>query len=275
MQSYNFFFTYTIFHTSFYIFYILLSLNYNNIGCECVPLIIEHDKIMFRFKQFTIHQNKCAMKVGTDGVLLGAWAMGGKRILDIGTGTGLIALMIAQRFPDAIITAIDIDNEACNQAKANVSESPFSERINIIHSSLQEFAETNFTFDAIVSNPPFFEDSLECPDAQRTAARHTSSLSFRDLIRHAAAMLTTDGTLSIIIPTDRFPHVETEAILQGLYLTRRTDVKTVERKAPKRTLLTFSKHRPDNIISETQILMTNNHRSDWYNEITKDFYLTL
>ena len=135
---------------------------------------------MFRFKQFTIHQERCAMKVGTDGVLLGAWAEGGKAILDIGTGTGLIACMMAQRFPDATVQAIEIDEAACQQARENVTASPFLDRIFITNTSLQEFVselpQHQQQYDCIVCNPPYFVNSMKAPDSQRSIARHTDTL---------------------------------------------------------------------------------------------------
>ena len=135
---------------------------------------------MFTFKQFHVEQDRTAMKVGTDGVLLGAWAEGGCTILDIGTGTGLVALMMAQRFEDAQVVGIDIDPDASEQARENVAASPFASRISILHTSLQAFS-TERKFDAIVSNPPYFEHSLKNPDAARAAARHADSLPFADL----------------------------------------------------------------------------------------------
>ena len=120
---------------------------------------------VFKFKQFSVHHDQCAMKVGTDGVLLGAWSRGGKRLLDIGTGTGLIAMMMAQRFSEAEIVAIDIDEAACLQAKENVANSPFATRVRVVHTSLQQFDGEN-CFDCIVSNPPFFVNSLPNPDVK-------------------------------------------------------------------------------------------------------------
>jgi tRNA1Val (adenine37-N6)-methyltransferase len=136
----------------------------------------------FKFKQFEIHQDRCAMKVGTDGVLLGAWAPGGKRILDVGSGTGLISLMMAQRFPEAQVRGIDMDGEACEEAAENVAASPFADRVEIECCRLQDY-HSEESFDAIVSNPPFFLNSLKNPDSKRTMARHTDSLPFRDLFR--------------------------------------------------------------------------------------------
>lgn len=123
-------------------------------------------KNRFDFKQFSICQDQCSMKVGTDGVLLGAWADGGRRILDIGTGTGIIALMMAQRFPDAAIDAIEIDHDACRQAAGNIAATPFADRIRIHECPIQHF-QTTMRYDAIVSNPPYFINSMKNPDKKR------------------------------------------------------------------------------------------------------------
>ena len=120
----------------------------------------------FQFRQFTVYQGRCAMKVGTDGTLLGAWAHGGPTVLDIGTGTGLIALMMAQRFPEASVVGVDIDGEAIGQARENVVRSPFAGQIQLVNADIRCFQPSAFA--AIVSNPPDFVDSLECPDEQRT-----------------------------------------------------------------------------------------------------------
>src|SRR5574344_2567439 len=129
----------------------------------------------FRFKQFSVFQERCAMKVGTDGVLLGAWAKvdAANRILDIGTGTGLVALMLAQR-STAMITAVEIDEEAAIQAEENFCQSPWANRFEVVNSDITSY-ETDALFDVIVSNPPYFVDSLQCPDGQRSLARHLSA----------------------------------------------------------------------------------------------------
>ena len=145
----------------------------------------------FKFKHFEIHQDRCAMKVGTDGVLLGAWALGGKRILDIGSGTGLISLMMAQRYPEAQVVGIDLDAEACAEARENVAASPFADRVNIVDCRLQDY-ESLEKFDAIVSNPPFFLNSLKNPDSKRSMARHADSLPFRELFRGVKLLLSDD-----------------------------------------------------------------------------------
>ena len=142
------------------------------------------------------------MKVGTDGVLLGAWAEGGKRILDIGTGTGLIALMMAQRFPASTIDAIEIDSDAASQAVDNVKLSSFSNIVHVMNGSFQDFASSmpSKQYDSIVSNPPFFNNSLKNPDEARMLARHTDTLSFRDLFHGVEKLLMDDGVFSAIIP---------------------------------------------------------------------------
>ncbi len=230
----------------------------------------------FQFRQFTVHQSRCAMKVGTDGTLLGAWAqLNGKEgdsfVLDIGTGTGLVALMLAQRFPDARFLGIDIDGEACLQAQENVLRSPFSQRITIAHRDVQE---QQGIFDVIVSNPPYFEASLECPDDQRTLARHTASLSFRSLMENAWRLLSDDGSFSLIIPAESRQHLEAEAVLCGFFKTRQCAVKTTPRKLPRRYLLTFRKHPAAQVeLTEGVIETDPGIRSEWYQQLTNDFYL--
>ena len=157
----------------------------------------------FTFKQFDIKHDKCAMKVGTDGVLLGAWAEGGQRILDIGTGTGLIAIMMAQRYGEASVTGVDIDHDAAIQARDNASRTPFASRISIVESPVQNLsADTHGLFDAIVCNPPFFTDSLKNPDQQRAVARHADTLPYRQLFETVAQLLAANGEFSAVIPAD-------------------------------------------------------------------------
>lgn len=229
----------------------------------------------FQFKQFEIHQDRCAMKVGTDGVLLGAWASGGKRVLDVGSGTGLVSLMMAQRFSQANVVGIDIDAEACGQAEENVNASPFAERVKIVNASLQAFsAQQGGIFDAIVSNPPFFTDSLKNPDKQRALARHADSLPFVDLLRGVRLLLTEDGLFSLIIPTDAFPFFDAQASLEHFFLIRRCKVKTVVRKQPKRELLTYSKKLSFELLEEEEILTNSDgSRSEWYQTLTQEFYV--
>ena len=179
------------------------------------------------------------MKVGTDGVLLGAWAKGGPRILDIGTGTGIIALMMAQRYPEAQVTAIDIDEGAVRQAEQNVSQSPFLGRISVLQQAVQEHLGE---YESIVSNPPFFIDSLQAPDEQRNMARHTATLSYAELMKAAYRLLADNGEFSVVIPFDYRRRMEDEAIFVGFFPSRVCGVKTTERKPAKRYLLAFRKH---------------------------------
>ena len=187
--------------------------------------------IMFRFKRFAVEQDLCAMKVGMDGVLLGAWAQGGKRILDIGTGTGLIALMMAQR---------------------------------IQHESVQEH---DGLYDAIVSNPPYFVDSLGAPDAQRHTARHTDTLSYAELMQAAYRLLTDDGELSVIVPFDYKKRMEDEAVFVGFFPHRVLGLRTVEKKPAKRYCLSFVKHPVER---EHHVITLGDEE---YKELTGPFYL--
>lgn len=227
----------------------------------------------FKFKHFEINQDRCAMKVGTDGVLLGAWAPGGKRILDIGSGTGLISLMMAQRFSGAQVLGIDLDEEACDEAGENVKASPFANRVSIKCCRLQDFEDVE-SFDAIVSNPPFFLNSLKNPDSKRAMARHADSLPFRDLFVGVKRLLSDDGVFSAIVPAEVLETFTSEACMLGFYLIGRCGVKTVERKQPKRYLLSFARHRKEGMVDETKTMTdSDGKRSSWYAKITEDFYL--
>lgn len=227
----------------------------------------------FRFRQFEIEQDRCAMKVGTDGVLLGAWAQGGCRILDIGSGTGLISLMMAQRFPEAEVVGIDMDADACGQARENVMASPFRDRVEIVCCRLQDFGGAG-VFDAIVSNPPFFVDSLKNPDSKRTMARHTDSLPFRDLFAGVKRLLSDEGVFSAIVPVEVVEQFVAESCMLGFYLIWKCGVKTVERKQPKRFMLSFAKHRISPYEEYVETMMdSQGNRSEWYRKITEEFYL--
>mgnify|MGYP000414682393 CR=1 FL=1 len=166
----------------------------------------------FRFKQFTVEHTRCAMKVGTDGVLLGAWARGGDTILDIGTGSGLIALFMAQRYPSGKIVAIDVDAGAVVQARINVSNSAFSDRITIIEKPLQEFCAGQF--GSIVCNPPFFVNSLKNRDWQKAMARHADTLTHAELVSGASRLLADDGEFSVVIPAALRTAIDAEAAWQ-------------------------------------------------------------
>lgn len=218
---------------------------------------------LFETEHFKVRQDRCAMKIGTDGILLGSWAEAtdGHDILDIGCGTGIIALMMAERFPHSHVDAIDIDSDAAQQASENFAGSPYASRMKAYESSVQEYRqEVKVTtiselksnegkYGAIVCNPPFFVDSLTCPDDKRTTARHTLSLSFSDLAHAAFRLLAYGGLFSVVIPTDSFADFEAKAIIAGFITKRICHVKTTETKPPKRVLVEFT-NKP---ISETEV----------------------
>lgn len=231
----------------------------------------------FSFKSFHIEQDFCAMKVGTDGVLIGAWGKGGENILDVGTGTGLIALMMAQRFPQSKVTGIDIDENALKDAVQNIKNSKFNDRIRIEPISLQDLCKTQSnTFDAIVCNPPFFINSLKSVSESRTKARHTVSLSYTELMHCTKKLLKEDGTLSVIIPMDNVPVLKTEAIFTGFQLEELVKIFTTPKATrAKRCLLCFRKSN-NNIDCQTQTVIlneTDGERSQWYKELTTNFYI--
>ncbi|MDR2859827.1 MAG: methyltransferase [Mediterranea sp.] len=227
----------------------------------------------FHFKQFTIRQDECAMKVGTDGVLLGAWAPVEcvRRILDVGTGTGLIALMLAQRSP-AFITALEIDKSAACQAGENVRCSPWNDRIEVVCTDFRTFMPKD-KYDLIVSNPPYFVDSLLSPDKQRSIARHDYRLSYLDLIQGTKQLLSPQGMFAIIIPTNVAGTLEELARLYGLFPFRRLDVVTKPGGEPKRTLLAFSfferAYKGEMLLTET----SRHQYSEEYIALTKEYYI--
>ena len=231
---------------------------------------------VFRFKQFEVCHAHCAMKVGTDGVLLGAWAQcDGSHILDVGTGSGLIALMLAQRFPEAQIDAIDIDADAVRQALENFERSPWRSRLASKHISLQNLAaQESQQYDTIVSNPPYFIDSLKNPDQQRQTARHTDTLSYQDLLLAAKKLLTLDGILSLILPAESEKDILTLAAETGLCPTRLVHVYSKPGKPVKRILLELAK-RNDLPLRESHFYVESESspRSDEYTALTKQFYL--
>ena len=230
----------------------------------------------FRFKQFTIEQDRCAMKVGTDGVLLGAWASIPERgnVLDIGTGTGLIALMVAQR-SEASVMGIDISEEACQQAAENVGNSPWKARVEIKFQDVKAMQEAYWgTFDSIVSNPPFFQEKVKCPETLRNTARHTDTLDFSELAACASRLLNDAGTFSVVLPADVAADFIGEALGQRLYLCRQTWVHTKPSAPPKRVLMTFSKKQEMSTEITHLVIHGDKHSfSEDYIALTKDFYL--
>lgn len=233
----------------------------------------------FKFKQFTVFHDRCAMKVGTDGVLLGAWAdIGGCRsILDVGTGSGLIALMMAQRNGLASITAIEIDSDAAMQARENVICFPFRGRIEVLPLSLQEFQSTvTGKFDAIVSNPPFFVNSLPSPDLRRTGARHAGSLTADELFSISRKLLSESGTLSLIYPFQDRELVMAAASRGGFGLLRETVVYPTPTLPPKRVLMEFTAGPGGESVGNDLVIEEERHRySPAFATLVRDFYLYL
>ncbi|MBP1637836.1 MAG: Methyltransferase type 11 [Bacteroidetes bacterium] len=231
----------------------------------------------FKFKQFTIFHDKCAMKVGADGVTLGAWTdvAETENLLDVGTGSGLIALMLAQRC-NAQITMIDIDNECVTQATENAEHSPWKDRISAIHSSFQDFAEKSTQeFDLIVCNPPFFINSLQSPSETRTTARHNNTLSQADLISCSKKLLSDTGRLCLILPISEGNQFLLLAKKSGLFCSKKTSVFPNYEKAAKRLLLEFKKTNVPCTESNLTIEQERNIYTPEYAEFVKIFYLKL
>lgn len=231
--------------------------------------------IFFKFKQFTVYHDLCAMKVGTDGVLLGAWVdcKDCNNILDVGTGSGLIALMTAQRSHAQMIDALDMDEEACRQALVNVEKSPFSSRIHVIREDFHSFYP-GYSYDLIVSNPPYFSSSLENPDGRKAAARHHSALSFEALIRKSSLLLKEGGRLAVIVPFEARAAWNNQTLSCRLNLLKETAVKSKTGKPPKRILLEYIKGKADQIVrTELVIAQENGTYNAEYLELTREFYL--
>jgi tRNA1Val (adenine37-N6)-methyltransferase len=234
----------------------------------------------FQFKRFTIQQDKCAMKVGTDGVLLGAWAPLDNHpysILDIGAGTGLIALMLAQRSEAEQIDALEIDDAAYEQAVDNFENSPWGDRLFCYHAGLDEFIEEpEDEYDLIVSNPPFYTEDYTSGDVQRDKARFTESLPFEDLVEAAGLLLSEKGIFCVIIPFKEEANFIALAKEEMLYPFKITHVKGTPATGVKRSLLAFSfKATATPAIDELTIEIARHDYTTEYIELTKDFYLKM
>lgn len=230
----------------------------------------------FNFKQFSIDQSDCAMKVGTDGVLLGAWAntQNINTILDIGTGTGLIAIMIAQR-SNAQIYAIEIDKKASQQATQNIENCKWNKRIAVKNISFQDYIQqTVLKFDLIVTNPPYFSRSMKSAAKQRNLARHDDSLPLKDLFKGVAELLSINGKFCLILPYEEKTNAITLAQNKKLFCNNILNIKPTTDKQPKRILLEFSNQQ--NKLKENIIAIEHQQRheyTDEYKLLTKDFYL--
>jgi tRNA1Val (adenine37-N6)-methyltransferase len=244
----------------------------------------------FDFKRFSVRHDACAMKVGTDGVLLGAWVdvRDAVRILDVGTGTGLLALMMAQRTEQSdqtspfahhpgteqgrvFIDALEIDAAAAEQATNNVKASPWADRIRVVWGDARAWTEG--VYDHIVSNPPYFRQSLNAPGKVRNQARHDDTLSWEDLIALADRLLTPDGRLSLILPMEADGLIDAICWPHHLYLARRWTVASLPGRTPNRLLLTFQRHQTAIEHGHLCVQSQPGQRSSEFSAITADFYL--
>ena len=231
---------------------------------------------IFRFKQFSVVNDRTAMKVGTDGVLLGAWCpvQSAKQVLDVGTGCGVIALMVAQRNDEAIITGIDIDEGAIEEAKLNFANSPWGERLSATLADFNQLADKN-RYDLIVSNPPYFTNGVLPTGDARTTARHTRSLTYHQLIGGATRLLNEDGSLALISPTDAEGEIVEAAAFASLHVRRVTRVIPVEGDIPKRTLWVLSRHDIPYREDTLTISQADGNFTQEYIALTQAFYLKM
>jgi tRNA1Val (adenine37-N6)-methyltransferase len=231
----------------------------------------------FSFKQFIIEQDKCTMKIGTDAVLLGAWAhiQDAASILDIGTGTGIIAIMAAQRNAAAQVVGVEIEASACEQARENMAGTHWSSRLSLVQSSIQDFAQDSAqSFDAIISNPPFFTGGTFSHNQDRNNVRHTVKLPNGDLLLAARKMLSPQGKFSVILPYIEGLRFVEMAKNYHLFCTRITEVMPKPDKAIERLLLEFG-HVEKPIVKDVLILKHENEPSEEYAGLTRDFYLNM
>ena len=234
--------------------------------------------MVFKFKEFSVEQDKTAMKIGTDAVLLGAWTKINKSInsiLDIGAGTGVIALQMAQLYDAEIIDAIEIEPNAYEQCVANFENSPWSDRLFCYHTSLQEFtSEIDETYDLIVSNPPFYTANFLSDDKKRNQARQTASLSFDELLNSVKKLLSDNGFFSVIIPFSEESLFLEKAKIHSLFPIKITRVKGNKEAKIKRSLILFSKSKTKNISKNELILEIKRHqRTAEYQKLVDAFYL--
>ncbi|WP_372947305.1 tRNA1(Val) (adenine(37)-N6)-methyltransferase [Mariniphaga sp.] len=232
----------------------------------------------FQFKQFKVIQEQTAMKVGTDGVLLGSWVdvSEAETILDIGAGTGIISIMLAQRSKiNTKITGIEIENNAADEASLNATNSPWSEKITILNKSLQQFQQhCTEKFDLIVSNPPFFSNSQKSKCEYLAMAKHNHLLPLTELVEKSVKLMSSVGKLAVILPVNEAKKIIQLAKKEGLYLLRETEVRPNGLKPPHRYLLEFGKNPGT---AEKEILLIHSSESNSYTEkykfLTRDFYL--
>ncbi len=231
----------------------------------------------FQFKQFVIEQDRCTMKIGTDGVLLGAWAnvKDAQTALDIGTGTGVIAIMLAQRTDDTLIHAVEIEDEACAQAQENMTNAPWADRLQAFHTSIQDHAKTYANqYDLIVSNPPFFTGGTFSSNQDKNSVRHTIKLPHGDLLAAVRTLLSTAGKFAIILPYIEGLRFQELAKTYNLYLTKVMEVKPKEDKPVERLLMQFEREKKP--LEKEELIIQHDGANEWtedYIALTGDFYL--
>ncbi|MDR2424377.1 MAG: tRNA (adenine(22)-N(1))-methyltransferase TrmK [Prevotellaceae bacterium] len=231
----------------------------------------------FKFREFTVKQDKTAMKVGTDSVVFGSCLTvcgNESRILDVGTGTGLLALMAAQRFTSAQIVAVEIDPSACEQARQNVENSKWGNRISVVHCDVRQYADAE-QFDLIIANPPYFSNSLKSPNPKKNFARHDDFLSLHNLIDCVVKLLSETGRFALIIPAERAANFAELAGDKALFPLRKINICPTTDKPSSRVIFEFSRLAA-NCMETTLILGTaSGEYSDQYRRLTKDYIMPL
>lgn len=230
----------------------------------------------FQFKQFSVDDSRCAMKIGTDGCLLGAWAdvSGAEKILEIGTGSGVVAMMLAQR-SNATIDTVEIDTDAYKQATDNFIRCPWTGRLKAFHTSIQEYVKSCKTkYDIIVSSPPYFADSLKTKDHKRRLARHTDSLSFQELVSCAKRLLNDDGRFCVIIPSESAENLVNTALIEGLYKTSILQIRPKVDAEIIRSLIQFELQKLPTTSEELAILEADGKGyTNQYQQLTNNYYI--
>jgi tRNA1Val (adenine37-N6)-methyltransferase len=235
------------------------------------------NKGFFHFKQFNVAHDRSTHKIGTDGVLLGAWVnvSGAQYILDIGTGTGVIALMMTQRTAGtAVIDAVEIEKEDSEQAMENVQQSPWPGKVKVHHTAIQDFYPSR-QYDLVVSNPPYFINSWKPPEKRRSQARHTHGLSFNELLQAASRLLTTNGRLAVILPYQEALHFTELAKQYQLYVIRRMTFRSRAHKPVERLLIEFGGYAVE--VKEEELVLhgEGDQWSEAYCRLTREFYLNI
>ncbi|MGP3592077.1 tRNA(1)(Val) (adenine(37)-N(6))-methyltransferase TrmN [Vagococcus sp. WN89Y] len=231
----------------------------------------------FTFKEFFVAHDRCAMKVGTDGVMLGAWlpVARARHVLDIGTGSGLLALMLAQRTPaQAVIDAVELDAQAAAQAQENAQASPWAQRIHIHHADIRQWSQqTTVRYDLIVSNPPYYDEGVKCATPERDRARYTTTLDHQALLETAAMLITEEGYFCVVLPIETGESFTQKAQRLGWHLRLRTDVSETDSRLPHRVLLAFSPKAGEVFLDRLVIRGPDQRYSQSYTALTQAFYL--